>query len=184
MTAGLHGDAVRVLSNWRPSDAGQDALRREFLAHLAEYPDGMWRECVAGHLTASTAVLDATGERVLLTLHPKAKRWLQLGGHCERADTSLAEAALREAAEESGIEGLRLLTGPVRVDRHRVWCHGGSYHLDVQYTAVAPPGARARISEESDDLRWFPLESVPDPADDVLRRLVAASGRLFAAQSA
>lgn len=139
-SAGLHADAVRVLSDWCPSDAGQDALRREFLAHLAEHADGMWRECVAGHLTASTAVLDATGERVLLTLHPKAKMWLQLGGHCERADTSLAEAALREAAEESGIEGLRLLPGPVRVDRHRVWCHGGSYHLDVQYTAVAPCG--------------------------------------------
>jgi 8-oxo-dGTP pyrophosphatase MutT (NUDIX family) len=179
-SGGLHADAVRVLSDWRPSDAGQDALRREFLAHLAEYADGMWRECVAGHLTASTAVLDATGERVLLTLHPKAKLWLQLGGHCERDDTSLERAALREAAEESGIEGLRLLPGPIRVDRHRVWCHGGSYHLDVQYAAVAPPDARVRISEESDDLRWFPLEAVPEPADDVLRRLVEASGRAFA----
>jgi 8-oxo-dGTP pyrophosphatase MutT (NUDIX family) len=177
---GLHADAVRVLSQWRPGDAGQDALRREFLAHLAEHEDGMWRECVPGHLTASTAVLDASGERVLLTLHPKAKLWLQLGGHCEPGDTSLAGAALREASEESGIAGLRLLPGPVRVDRHRVWCHGGSYHLDVQYTAVAPPGAQETISEESDDLRWFPLDAIPDPADDVLRRLVRASGTAFA----
>ena len=151
-----------------------------FLAHLAEHEDGMWRECVAGHLTASAAVLDASGERVLLTLHPKAKLWLQLGGHCERGDATLAGAALREAAEESGITGLRLLPGPVRVDRHRVWCHGGSYHLDVQYTAVAPPGARATISEESDDLRWFALDAIPEPADDVLRRLVKASAQTFA----
>jgi 8-oxo-dGTP pyrophosphatase MutT (NUDIX family) len=184
VTAGLRADAVRVLSDWRPSDAGQDALRRDFLAHLAEYEDGMWRECVPGHLTASVAVLDAAGERVLLTLHPKAKLWLQLGGHCEHDDPSLERAALREAAEESGIAGLRLLPGPVRVDRHRVWCHGGSYHLDVQYTAVAPPGARERISDESDDLRWFPLDAIPDPADDVLHRLVRASGALFAARSA
>lgn len=176
----LHADAVRVLSGWRPGDEHQDALRREFLAHLAAHDDGMWRECVAGHLTASAAVLDASGERVLLTLHPKAKLWLQLGGHCERGDTSLAGAALREATEESGIEGLRLLPGPVRVDRHRVWCHGGSYHLDVQYTAVAPADAQATISAESDDLRWFALDAIPDPADDVLRRLVTASAEVFA----
>ena len=182
MSGGLHADAVRVLADWRPADAGQDSIRREFLAHLEEHADGVWRECVAGHLTASAAVLDAAGERVLLTLHPKAKMWLQLGGHCERGDVSLAEAALREAEEESGIAGLRLLPGPVRVDRHRVWCHGGSYHLDVQYTAVAPPEARPRISEESDDLRWFPVNAIPDPADEVLRRLVRASGDLFAAQ--
>jgi 8-oxo-dGTP pyrophosphatase MutT (NUDIX family) len=117
---------------------------------------------------------------VLLTLHPKAKMWLQLGGHCERGDTSLAGAALREAEEESGIQDLRLLPGPLRVDRHRVWCHGGSYHLDVQYAAVAPHGAREKISDESDDLRWFALDAIPDPADDVLRRLAAVSREAFA----
>jgi 8-oxo-dGTP pyrophosphatase MutT (NUDIX family) len=180
VTTGLHSDAVRVLSEWRPPEESQDALRREFLAHLAAHEDGMWRECVPGHLTASAAVLDSTGERVLLTLHPKAKLWLQLGGHCEHGDTSLAAAALREASEESGIEGLRLLPGPVRVDRHRVWCHGGSNHLDVQYAAVAPADAQEKISDESDDLRWFGLDAIPDPADDVVRRLAATSGQVFA----
>jgi 8-oxo-dGTP pyrophosphatase MutT (NUDIX family) len=180
VSPGLHADAVRVLSDWRPGDDGQDKVRREFLAHLSSHDDGMWRECVSGHLTASAAVLDASGEHVLLTLHPKAKLWLQLGGHCERSDTTLAGAALREAEEESGVEGLRLLPGPVRADRHRVWCHGGSYHLDVQYTAVAPPGARIRISEESDDLRWFPVNVLPATADGTLRRLVRASAELFA----
>jgi 8-oxo-dGTP pyrophosphatase MutT (NUDIX family) len=178
--AALHDDAVRVLTGWRPYDDGQDALRQEFLAHLTSHEDGMWRECVPGHLTASAAVLDSSGERVLLTLHPKAKMWLQLGGHCERGDTSLAGAALREAEEESGIEGLRLLPGPLRVDRHRVWCHGGSYHLDVQYAVIAPSGARERISDESDDLRWFALDAIPDPADDVLRRLATVSREAFA----
>ena len=169
----LHADTVRVLSAWAPEAGGQEALRRDFLAHLAEHPDGVWRECVPGHITASAAVLDETRERVLLTLHPKAGMWLQLGGHCEPGDTTLAGAALREAIEESGIEGLILLGGPVRVDRHRVWCHGGSYHLDVQYAVVAPAGARERISAESDDLRWFPVDALPDRTDEPLRRLIA-----------
>lgn len=177
----LHADAVRVLSEWRPDDEEQDTVRRVFLAHLAARPDGMWRECVPGHLTANAAVLDSSGERVLLTLHPKAKLWLQLGGHCERTDVSLAGAALREAAEESGIEGLRLLPGPVRVDRHTARCHGGpTFHLSVQYTAVAPPGACERISGESDDLRWFALESLPSLTDSTVRELSAMSRDVFA----
>jgi 8-oxo-dGTP pyrophosphatase MutT (NUDIX family) len=171
---GLHGDAVRVLTGWTAPSDSQNLLRAEFLGHLAAHGDGMWRECAAGHLTASTAVLDATGTRVLLTLHSKIKAWLQLGGHCEPADRTLAQAALREATEESGIEGLRLLPDLVQIDRHRVGCHpGGSWHLDVQYVAYAPAGARELVSDESDELRWFPVGALPETADDALRRLVA-----------
>ncbi|MCO5999930.1 NUDIX hydrolase [Actinoallomurus rhizosphaericola] len=174
----LHADAVRTLSDWTAPDVEQDLLRRDFLAHLSAHENAMWRECVPGHLTASAVVLDSAGERVLLTLHPKAGMWLQLGGHCEPHDATLAGAALREATEESGIDGLRLLPGPLHLDRHRVWCHGGSYHLDVQYVVVAPDGARERLSEESDDLRWFPLDGLPEQTDEVVRRLVARARRL------
>ncbi|REE98768.1 NUDIX hydrolase [Thermomonospora umbrina] len=170
----LHADAIRVLEGWRAPDTAQDRLREDFLRHLETHPDGVWRECVPGHVTASTAVLDASGSRVLLTLHGKVKAWLQLGGHCEPDDTTLSAAALREATEESGIPGLRLLPDPVQIDRHHVRCHPeGSHHLDVQYVAVAPADARHRISDESDDLRWFPVDSLPEPTDDTVRRLVA-----------
>ncbi|MFB4312611.1 NUDIX hydrolase [Actinomadura sp. 21ATH] len=171
----LHADTARVLTDWRAPDPEQDRLRAAFLRHLADHPDGTRRECVPGHITASVLVLDASRTRALLTLHGKIKIWLQLGGHCEPGDTTLAGAALREAAEESGIAGLRLLPGgPVQLDRHRVGCHpGGSWHLDVQYAAVAPPDARHAISDESDDLGWFPLDALPEPTDDALRRLAA-----------
>ena len=41
---------------------------------------------------------------VLLTLHPRVGQWLQLGGHCEPDDATIADAAAREGREESGIE--------------------------------------------------------------------------------
>ncbi len=171
----LYGDAVRVLSAWQAPDPGQDGLRLEFLRHLEVHPaDGMWRECADGHITASTAVLDASRTRVLLTLHSKVKAWLQLGGHCEPGDLTLAGAALREATEESGIAGLRLVPEPLQLDRHEVRCHPqGTWHLDVQYVAVAPEGARHAVSDESDDLRWFPVDDLPESADEAVRRLVA-----------
>ncbi|TDD89370.1 NUDIX domain-containing protein [Actinomadura rubrisoli] len=171
----MYADAVRVLRGWSAPDADQERVRLEFLRHLEEHPaDGLWRECAAGHLTASTAVLDASRSRVLLTLHAKIKAWLQLGGHCEPADRTLAGAALREATEESGIAGLRLLPGPVQLDRHAVRCHPqGTWHLDVQYVAIAPQDARHAVSDESDDLAWFPVDALPETSDDVVRALVA-----------
>ncbi|MFS1300357.1 NUDIX hydrolase [Streptosporangium longisporum] len=169
----LRTGARDLLTGWTAPTAEEEILRKEFLDHLDAEEDAMWRECVSGHLTATTAVLSHDGERVLLTLHPKAGMWLPMGGHCERGDTSLEAVALREAVEESGIAGLRLLPGPLALDRHVVWCHPPhTYHLDVEYGAVAPAGVEAVISAESLDLRWFPVEEIPELSDEATRRLV------------
>ncbi|WP_405612628.1 NUDIX hydrolase [Streptomyces sp. NBC_01508] len=170
----LHDDAVRVLETYDGQDDGQHELRRIYLAHLAARPDGMWKSCETGHVTASALVIDPERSRVLLTLHKKLGKWLQMGGHCEPGDGSLADAALREATEESGIPGLTLLAGggpPVQLDRHAIPapCH---WHLDVQYAALAPVGAVEEISEESLDLRWFAYEEVAAVADGSVVRLL------------
>ncbi|MFA3874918.1 NUDIX hydrolase [Streptomyces sp. MMCC 100] len=165
----LHDDAVLVLKGYE----GQDELRQVYLDHLATHPDGMWKACADGHITASAMVIDPVRERVLLTLHKKMRMWLQMGGHCEPVDETLARAALREGTEESGIAGLTLLPGgPVRLDRHHTPC---AWHLDVQYAALAPEGAVEAISDESLDLRWFPYAEVADVADESVVRLLEAT---------
>nr|WP_202490070.1 NUDIX hydrolase [Streptomyces sp. SID8381] len=146
-------------------------MRDAYLGHLAAHADGLWKACGAGHITASALVVDPERGRVLLTLHRKLRMWLQMGGHCEPGDPTLAAAALREATEESGVEGLTLLpSGPVRLDRHLTPC---AWHLDVQYAAIAPPGAVEAISDESLDLRWFAYDAVAEVADDSVVRLLA-----------
>lgn len=165
----LHDDAVLVLKGYED----QSELRQTYLDHLAAHPDGMWKACADGHITASGLVIDPERGRVLLTLHRKLRMWLQMGGHCEPGDVSLAAAALREATEESGIAGLALAAGgPVRLDRHHTPC---AWHLDVQYAALAPAGAVEAISDESLDLRWFPYDEVADVADASVTRLVEAA---------
>lgn len=172
----MWSDARAVLEAWSAPDALQEALRLQYLQFLAEHPDGMWRACRDGHLTASALVVDESRQHVLLTLHPKVGRWLQLGGHCEPGDGGLRDAARREVREESGIDQVRLSLQPMRLDRHPVPCGGRqSEHLDVQYLAVVPDGATFTISDESDDLRWFPVDDLPSGLDASVRALVDAS---------
>jgi len=177
--SGLHQNVVSVLGGWSPPDAEQDALRHAFLGFLAAREDACQRSCVPGHITASALVMDAARERVLLTLHPRVGRWLQLGGHCEPGDATLPEAVLREATEESGIEGLSIGEEPLHLDVHPITCSLGvpTRHFDVRFLVLAPEGAHAVRSSESVDLRWWPLTGLPPDVDSVPRMVRLATAR-------
>lgn len=161
-----------VLTAWDAPNADQDALRHTYLAFLDAAENPCERACVPGHLTGSAIVFDATGRHVLLTLHPRVGKWVQLGGHCEPEDTGIDAAALREATEESGLSDLRLSPEPVHLHTHPITCSLGlpTRHLDVRYAAVAPatadgtPPAPVR-SSESVDLAWWPVDALPDGVD-------------------
>ncbi|EWM15853.1 NUDIX hydrolase [Kutzneria sp. 744] len=165
----LHADAVSTLTRWQTASEPQEALRQAFLGFLAAREDACQRSCEPGHITASALVLDATAENVLLTLHPRVGRWLQLGGHCEPSDATLVDAALREATEESGIRGLRIEPTPLHVDVHGITCSLGkpTRHFDVRFLVRAPVGAKPVRSAESVDLQWWPVEALPSNVDTV-----------------
>lgn len=164
----LHASVVDTLSRWHAPDPEQDALRHAVLAFVLARPDACARACAPGHITASALVLDHGGGHALLTLHPRVGRWLQLGGHCEDSDTDISAAALREATEESGIEGLHIEPDLAALHVHPLTCSLGSptRHLDLQFIVRAPAGAEFVRSGESLDLRWWPLDAMPqdDPA--------------------
>lgn len=174
MATDLYADAVRVVHRWTAGTPAQEAARQRFLTFLRDNPGGTDRGHPGAHLTASALVVDAAAARVLLCLHGRLHRWVQLGGHCENGDPTVAAAALREATEESGIAGLVLSPDPIDLDVHPVRCAGGpGLHYDVRYAAVAPPGAVETVSNESRDLAWFPPDALPTPLADATAPLVA-----------
>ena len=177
----LHADALALLEGWRAPDDGQERVRRRYVEHLRAHPDGLTRGCRPDHITASTLVLNAAGDAVLLTLHAKAQQWFQLGGHCEPEDETLAGAALREATEESDLAGLELDPEPVQLSEHAVpFCgpDGDVHHLDVRFVAVAPADAVHAVSEESLDVRWWPVDALPEPEADLLELVALARARV------
>lgn len=175
----LHTDAYATLADWQPSTPDQRSLRQAFLSFMTARPDACRRSCEPGHITASALVLDSTGKEVLLTLHPRVGAWLQLGGHCEETDSTLMGAALREASEESGIEGLVIEPTPVHLGVHPITCSLGkpTTHFDVRFVVRAPAGATPVCSDESLDLRWWPIGALPeDTTDTDLPEMLAAVG--------
>jgi 8-oxo-dGTP pyrophosphatase MutT (NUDIX family) len=179
----LHASAVALLGSWDPPSAEQESLRLGYLQHLAAHPDAMLKQGPPAHLTASCMVLDTSLQNVLLTLHRKGGFWVQFGGHCEPADADLPGAALREVTEESGLTGLTLLPGPVDLDRHALPSQFGRCreHLDVAFVALAPDGARPTVSNESDDVAWWPLDGLPEGVVADLPPRLRRTARLLAA---
>lgn len=176
----LHAEALSVLEAWPAPTPDQEHLRTRFVSHLRAHPDGMYRANFPDHLTAGTLVIDESLDRVLLNLHAKARRWFAFGGHCEAADSTLAGAALREAVEESGIADLGLDPVPAQLDVHAVpFCdtRGTVQHLDVRYVALAAIGARQVTSEESLDVRWWPVDDLPELEPSMLELIDLARRR-------
>jgi DNA-3-methyladenine glycosylase len=152
------GDLVRMLQT-----APGGETRDRMLAFAADHSDALWRTCLDGHFTGSALVVDAAGERILFLFHAKHQRWLQPGGHAD-GDANLAGVALREAAEETGIAGLRLDPDPVDLDIHAIGARPDEpahVHLDARFVAVAPPGSSPVGNHESEELGWF----APDQLD-------------------
>ena len=136
--------------------------RDRILAFIARHENPFDRRIAEGHLTGSAVIISVSGDRVLLLHHRKLEKWLQPGGHGEPGETSGEAVALREAREETGIEGLvlhPLAPRPLDVDVHDIPARGeepAHQHLDLRYLFLAPERAVATLNAtESRDLRWF-----------------------------
>lgn len=126
-----------------------------------------------GHLTGSAFVVDATAQRTLMLLHTKLQIWVQPGGHAD-GNANLAAVALREAEEETGIEGLAIRPVAIDLDIHAVDppAEDAHDHYDVRFLVVAPDGATVVGNHESQDLRWVTADELPAlGVDDGLLRM-------------
>jgi len=159
-----------VLDEWTPRSPDQAALLEEYRAFVAASgAAAVDRSLAPAHLTASCFVLTADLSRVLLCFHRKGQFWVQLGGHLEPDDVSLADAAYREAREEGGIADLRAGGRlPVDVHRHELASAFGRCrtHWDVGFVAYALADAVPVVSDESEQVAWFDVDDLPAGTPD------------------
>lgn len=133
------------------------------------------RTLMIGHFTGSCWLVSKDGERVLLTHHKKLERWLQLGGHAD-GDSDLAQVALREAEEESGLTDLVVEPGIFDLERHAIPARGKDpehYHHDVRFVVHSTGSEEYIVSDESHALAWRNISELVDDleAEESIRRM-------------
>ncbi|MEM7014452.1 MAG: NUDIX hydrolase [Verrucomicrobiota bacterium] len=130
---------------------------REF---VSAQEDCFERSLAIGHVTGSCWIVDAAGERVLLTHHRKLQKWLQLGGHAD-GDSDVLRVALREAEEESGLSQIEPVSVEIfDLDIHKIPARKSEpehEHFDVRFALQHRGDGAFQVSEESLDLAWIPI---------------------------
>lgn len=173
-----HELLLAELESYTGADAAEER-NRAAMVNLLTKEDAFSRgHFIPGHFTASCYIVDGAGH-LLLHHHRRLDRWLQMGGHVE-GDELPHDAALREGAEESGLDDLSIIDGIFDLDVHRIPAAKSEPdhdHFDVRYVArTRTPGAIAIHRGESNELAWFTLdraaELMPGPESQrVIRKI-------------
>lgn len=161
---------------------------------IQQYPNIMSPTCAIGHITGSGLVCDPAGN-MLLHRHKKLNKWLQFGGHIE-GELDVAETALREAKEESGLKDVYHYPiidqpKPIDFDIHVIPESNNRpehLHLDFRYMLMTRDADRLNpIYDESQDFLWAHYRDIlgtQDPEeqkliDPALRRLIQKCSQRF-----
>ncbi len=150
-----------LLENYQISfDEDRDILKK-FLQFIVENRQCFDRSFEIGHITGSSWIVNRARTHVLCTLHKKLDKWLQLGGHAD-GDTDVFSVALREAGEESGLSQITPLSDQVfDIDIHPILSKGSThYHYDVRFIFEADSSEALKVSHESKDVAWIPLDGI------------------------
>jgi 8-oxo-dGTP pyrophosphatase MutT (NUDIX family) len=165
---------VALLASRVPATPREVASLTTIRAYLAWLPAPFDEGADPVHVTGSAIVLASDG-RTVLHRHKRLGLWLQPGGHLDPGE-SPADAALREAVEETGLPLRHPDTGPrlIHVDVHEGG--RGHLHLDLRYLLWAGAGdAFAPGAGESQDLGWFTAEEVAGRGDASVTDAVRAA---------
>ena len=173
---------IEALLNRHARAFGGAGDRHAVLRRQLENADDIHRRTTfPGHVTTSAFILDPAGRRVVLIHHRSLARWLQPGGHYE-APESLEQAALREAFEETGVQGLTFdpwhsASGlPIDIDSHLIPARPQKgepehWHHDIRYVLRAEEGAMHPDLSEVHGAEWRAVAELKVIAPEALRNM-------------
>ena len=141
------------------------AMVRDTIDFVEQHPDCFERSLAIGHVTGSAWIVSPDGQQVVLVHHRKLDRWLQPGGHAD-GDPDVANVALREAQEETGLTSIQLVSPAIYdVDIHLIperKNEPAHYHYDIRFKMTADTAESFRHTPETKDIRWVLLSEIEE----------------------
>ena len=154
---------MHQLSQYASEYAEEKLFALQFL-ELLSHPNAFQRDHLPGHITGSSWIVDPSRNYALLVHHGTLERWLQPGGHAD-GEEDVLNVALREAQEETGVIKFNLLQENIfDLDIHPIPERRGfpqHLHYDIRFLFEADLNTRVVVSEESHDVKWIALETLP-----------------------
>ena len=154
-----------LLSQYKAFDETEAAMAQHLARFLERWSTPAFARDLAGaktergHVTGSAWIVNRDGSQVVLLHHAKLGIWVQPGGHCD-GESDVAQVALREAREETGLDVSLLDAAIFDIDVHRIpgyWNTPEHFHFDVRFLLQADGNAAPIVSDESRDVRWLSL---------------------------
>jgi len=166
----MHRQFLRqLLDRHQPSDAHEKTMLADIICFIDAHEDCFERSQLKGHITGSAWITDSSFQQALLLHHRKLDRWLQPGGHSDGQSNTL-DVATREAEEETGLSSITPYSNSIfDVDIHKIPARKSEpehYHYDVRFLFIADPSEKITRNEESNAIKWFPLEEIQNISDE------------------
>ena len=175
---------LSLLGQYRPQGE-TEAADVEQVRALAETADDPFLRSMPLHLTGSALIVHPASQRVLLRWHQRQQAWLQVGGHGDPGESDPLAIALREAAEETGLDDLEpwpdaqlrhVVVVPVPANRTEPAHH----HADLRFVLATHAPEAVRPESPDAPLRWLtPDEAHAATSQANLRETLSRAQRLM-----
>ncbi len=152
------------LKQYVPEAPLQQETLDQIVSFVQNHSNCFQRTLEHGHITGSAWLLNKKKDKVLLTLHRKLRKWIQLGGHAD-GDSDILNVAFSEAKEESGLQDIIILNTQIfDIAIHSVpktVTDLPHIHYDIRFLFQTKNDEHFCIkSEESIDLKWFTYDEL------------------------
>lgn len=157
--------------NYQAYDEIEQEECKSFLQFLEAFGDLAYeRENLVGHLSATTWIVNPKRDKALMVYHNMFKAWTWAGGHAD-GDKNLAQVAIKEAEEETGLKNVRLLQQmPIDINVLSVDNHikRGKFvprhlHYNVVYCLEADENEAVHMKpDENAGVKWLEFDNFND----------------------
>lgn len=170
----LKEQVIKILDNYLKIYPNEEKRQERFINYLKNHNSKEIRDWnnFDGHIVVGSFIYAKKENKFLFLYHKDLKMYLYPGGHIDREDKTILDAALREATEETGLDNFKVLHNtkneliPLDIDTQFIEYNErlalpSHYHYDFRYVLMIDEIQDIKIdTSELRDYKWLDYEEV------------------------